>query len=256
MLEMKKYIRFIAEDQVRYGELDGDKVRAISGSIYAEELQYSRDYQLAEVTVMVPVWPGKIIGAGLNYKSAVYARGVEFPKEPILFLKPSTTLIGDGADIVVPTMVVNPVFESELAVVVGRPAKNIKAEEVQNHIFGYCIANDMTAVNLMSPGQPWTKGKALDTFTPISTCIVTGLNHNNIPILGFVNGDMKQEGNTSDMIFGVEELISYISSIMTLETGDLILTGTPVGGAPLEIGDSVECSSPLIGSVKNKLVRL
>lgn len=179
------------------------------------------------------------------------AKGVEFPAEPVLFLKPPSSVIGPGDSILIPPAVKNPAFEVELAVIIGKQAKNVSADSAFDYVLGYCLANDVTAKDHMIKGKPWTKGKSFDTFTPMGPYVVTDIDPDDTVISVSVNGEQKQLSNTSDMIFNVRELIAFISGVMTLEPGDVILTGTPPGGGNFNIGDVIKLSGPQLGEMVN-----
>lgn len=246
-----RFARFSVGKDEYWGLVEGDTVQVITGAPYDDYKVSEAKYALAEVVLLTPVTPGKIIGAGMNYKAVAIAKGVEFPAEPILFLKPGTTLIGSGQNIVVPDKVKTPAFEAELAVVIGKQAKNIAPAAALDYIFGYALANDVTAKDHMPKGQPWTKGKSFDTFTPVGPFLVTGVDPSAVELTLTVNGVVKQQGVTEDMIFDVPALVAFISGIMTLEPGDVILTGTPPGGGEFAHGDVIEIASPQLGSLRN-----
>jgi 2-keto-4-pentenoate hydratase/2-oxohepta-3-ene-1,7-dioic acid hydratase in catechol pathway len=235
-----------------WGLVEGEILRVIQGDLFGSFVVTDEQYALSEVKLLAPVAPTKVIGAGLNYKAVAAAKGVEFPPEPILFLKPLSSITGPGEAIMIPDMVKNPVFEVELAVVIGKQAKNVSREDALNYVFGYTLANDVTAKDHMVKGQPWTKGKSFDTFTPVGPFVVTGLKPDEAEISLTVNGAQKQKSSTSDMIFDVPELIAFISAIMTLEPGDVILTGTPQGGGDFARGDVLGLASPQIGTMENR----
>ena len=249
-----KFARFQAGDKTLWGVVEGEAIRAIAGNYLAEFALTDDIYPLSQVTLLAPVEPSKIIGVGLNYKAVAVSKGTEFPAEPILFLKPLTTLIGPGDDIVIPEMVKSPAFEVELAVVIGKKAKNVTEEDALDYVFGYTLANDVTAKDHMVKGQPWTKGKSFDTFTPVGPYLVTSGDPAKFEISLTVNGVEKQHSLTDDMIFNVQALIAFISSVMTLMPGDLILTGTPVGGSEFSRGDLIGLACSQIGTMKNRAV--
>ncbi|SDF03635.1 fumarylacetoacetate hydrolase family protein [Sporolituus thermophilus] len=249
-----RFARFCADGAEYYGVVEGGALRVISGSIFGEYQITGQTYAIDAVKLLAPVTPSKVVGVGLNYKSVAAAKGVPYPDDPILFLKPSTSVIGPAEDIVVPDSVKQPAFEVELAVVIGKTAKNVSVDRALDYCFGYCLCNDVTAKDHIPKGQPWTRGKSFDTFTPVGPYIVTDISPDDIELVLTVNGVEKQRGRTSDMIFGVRELIAFISSIMTLKPGDVIATGTPPGGDVFAKGDTIEISSPVLGVMRNKAV--
>lgn len=254
---MKLY-RFSYKKVPCWGSLEGNELRLLNGDVLKGEAKPSPEtVALDAVQVLCPVdRPSKIVGVGLNYKSVAAAKGVELPAEPTIFLKPPSSVVGPAESIVVPAIVKNPAFEVELAVVIGRRAKNVTADQALNFVFGYTLGNDVTAKDHMLKGQPWTRGKSFDTFTPLGPCIATAdsLNPDDVILSSAVNGSIKQDGNTNDMVFNVASLIEFISKIMTLEPGDVILTGTMPGSGGVSIGDVIALSSPLIGTMENKVV--
>jgi 2-keto-4-pentenoate hydratase/2-oxohepta-3-ene-1,7-dioic acid hydratase in catechol pathway len=243
--------RFIADGQERYGQVEGDFIRLIAGDIFGDHEPTDKVYSLDAVKLLAPVKPGIIVGLGLNYKKAAAAKGVEFPSEPILFLKPPSGVIGPMDAIQVPDAVTQPAFEVELAAVIGRRAKNVSEAEALDYVLGYTLCNDVTAKDHMVKGQPWAKGKSFDTFTPLGPWIVTDVNPDNVELAASVNGAEKQRDNTADMIFTTRQIVAFVSGIMTLNPGDVIITGTPVGGGEFNRGDTVELSSPQIGVMRN-----
>lgn len=195
--------------------------------------------------------PTKIILVGLNYKDHAKELNMPPPKEPILFLKPITTLIGPEENIIYPKMSKRVDYEAELAVIIKDKIKNIKKDEVMQHIEGFTCLNDITARDLQKLDKQWTRAKSFDTFCPIGPKIIKNINPNNLKIQSFLNDELKQNSNTKNFIFKVEELISFISQVMTLNPGDIIATGTPSGIGPMKKGDKIEIKIEGIGSLIN-----
>lgn len=249
-----KIARFSINDAVHYGVAAGDFLKVITGDIYGEFLVSEQVISMHDVKLLAPVVPSKIIGVGLNYKAVAQAKGTPFPDAPILFLKPPSSVIGPQQEIVITDNVKTPAFEVELAVVIGKQTKNITVQRALDCVFGYTLTNDVTAKDHMIKGQPWARGKSFDTFTPLGPFIETELNPADVSLTLTVNGEQKQSGNTSDMIFNVKEIIAFISSIMTLEAGDVILTGTPPGGGGFAKGDVLRLSSPELGYLENRVI--
>lgn len=202
----------------------------------------------------VPDLPKKIVLVGLNYKKHAKELGMEFSANPILFLKPPSALIKSGQDIVYPSGVSRIDYEAELAIVIKKKAKDICEQEVRDYILGYTCLNDVTARHLQEQDGQWTRAKSFDTFCPVGPCVQTDLNPDSVKIQTFLNGEMKQNAHTSDFIFSVNHIISFISKVMTLEAGDIISTGTPQGVGPMQKGDKVEVVIEGIGSLENKVV--
>jgi 2-keto-4-pentenoate hydratase/2-oxohepta-3-ene-1,7-dioic acid hydratase in catechol pathway len=193
---------------------------------------------------------------GRNYVEHAEEVGAEVPEEPIIFLKPATSVVGPDSPVVYPPDSHNVQHEAELAVVVGRVARNVAAEDAGKYIFGYTAANDVTARDLQRKDGQWTRGKGFDTFCPLGPVIETELDPlERLAVICRVNGEVRQAGFTSDMVFGVAELFEFISRVMTLLPGDVILTGTPSGISSVEPGDLMEVEIDGIGSLANQVVR-
>ena len=199
--------------------------------------------------------PSKIVCVGLNYRDHAEELKMEIPEHPILFLKPPSSLIFHEEAIVYPFQTQELHYEAELAVVIKNRIKNISEEEAPKHILGFTCANDVTARDLQRIDGQWTRAKSFDTFCPLGPKIVSDLDPGNLEIKLYLNGEVKQRSNTSNMIFAVNYLISFISQIMTLEPEDVILTGTPPGVGPMKIGDVVEVEIEGIGRLKNKVTK-
>jgi 2-keto-4-pentenoate hydratase/2-oxohepta-3-ene-1,7-dioic acid hydratase in catechol pathway len=246
-----KYARFSIDGVIFQGLVEGDKIRVITGNIFEQSHTTETTYDLSAVKLLAPVLPTKVVGVGLNYKSVAIAKGVAFPEAPILFLKPPSGVVGPGEAIVIPDKVKQAAFEVEVAVIIGRKAKDVPAYQALEYVFGYTLANDVTAKDHMLKGQPWARGKSFDTFTPLGPYLVVGVDPENIDLGAVVNGESKQSGNTSDMVFSIKEQIAFISGIMTLEPGDVILTGTPPGAELFSKGDVITLSSSQLGMMEN-----
>ncbi|MDK2790369.1 MAG: hypothetical protein PWP15_876 [Methanothermococcus sp.] len=195
--------------------------------------------------------PTKIICVGLNYIDHAKELNMEIPKEPIIFLKPTSAIIYNNDTIVRPKISKRVDYEVELAIVIGKECKNVKKEDAMEHIKGYTILNDVTARDLQEKDGQWTRAKSFDTFCPIGPKIVSDLDPHDLDIQLRLNGEVKQKSNTKNMIFKVDELVEFVSSIMTLYPGDIISTGTPPGVGQLEKGDIVEAEIEGIGILKN-----
>jgi len=206
---------------------------------------------LDEARLLVPVTPGKIVAVGRNYAEHAKELGNEPPAEPILFLKPPSALLAPGGAIAMPAASSRVDFEGELAIVIGRRVKHADASRWRDYVFGFTCANDVTARDLQKRDVQFTRGKGFDTFCPLGPWIETDLDPSDLAIRTRVNGETKQDGRTSQMIFPPSALIAFISGIMTLEPGDVILTGTPSGVGPLADGDTVEVEIEGIGTLRN-----
>ncbi len=237
-----------------WGVVENDSVYRLEGNPFTGGARGAHIGTLATVTLLPPVCPTKIVCVGRNYVAHAAEHGVEVPTEPLLFLKPPSSVIGAGASIVVPSLSQRVEHEAELAVVIGKRCRNVTPEEAWDYVLGVTCGNDVTARDLQRKDGQWTRGKGFDTFCPIGPWIVTGLREADIADLGVVcrvNGAVRQEGRTSQMVFSPAMLIAYAASVMTLEPGDVFLTGTPSGVGLLTSGDVVEVEIESIGTLRN-----
>jgi 2-keto-4-pentenoate hydratase/2-oxohepta-3-ene-1,7-dioic acid hydratase in catechol pathway len=220
-------------------------------SPFGKETGQGARFFLKDLRILPPVRPSKIVAVGLNYKDHIAELGQSVPENPILFLKPQTAVIGPQEPILLPPCSSRVDYEAELAVVMKRRAFRLKKSEVRDSILGYTCFNDVTARDLQTKDVQWTRSKSFDTFAPLGPWIEDELDPGNCTVRCFVNGTLKQEGNTRMLLFPVEELIVFISEIMTLLPGDVIATGTPKGVGPLAPGDVVEVEVEGIGILQN-----
>jgi len=247
-----RFVRYAMDnDAPRYGWILEDRIGAIDGMPFGEYRRLEAEIPLHMVRLLAPVEPGKIICVGRNYAEHAREQNVEVPEIPILFMKPPSSVIGPGDKIILPPQSRQVEHEGELAVVIGRAGRWIAAEDALKHVLGYTVANDVTARDLQRRDGQWTRGKGFDTFCPLGPWIETDLDPADVLVQTRVNGEMRQMASTREMIFSVEQLIAFISSVMTLQPGDVILTGTPAGIGPLLDGDVVEVSVEGIGSLSN-----
>lgn len=204
-----------------------------------------------DATLLPPVTPSKIICVGRNYADHAKELGNEAPSEPLLFFKPPSALLASGGTILRPTMSARVDFEGELVIVIGREAKNVRGAQWRDFVRGFTCANDVTARDLQKKDVQFTRAKGFDTFCPVGPCIEDDLDAGDVRLLTRVNGEVRQDGRTSQLMFPPAALIEYISAIMTLVPGDLILTGTPAGVGPLAAGDEVEVEVEGVGVLRN-----
>lgn len=237
----------------RFGWLLEDQVGPIEGSIFSEFRRLEADLPLESVQLLAPVQPGKIICVGRNYVAHAKEHEAEVPEVPMLFLKPPSSVIGPGQRILLPPQSQQVEHEAELGVVIGKRGRWIQTEEVQNYVMGYLVANDVTARDLQRRDGQWTRAKGFDTFCPIGPWIETEFESADALITCQVNGETRQMASTRDMVFGVRQLVAFASSVMTLEPGDILLTGTPAGVSPLAEGDVVEITIEGIGALRNRV---
>ena len=249
--------RFSLDDEVDFGVVDGDEVAPITGHPFAPFTFTGYRYPLADVKLLAPVIPSKIIAVGQNYAShaAELANGPQdAPGAPILFLKPSTAVIGAGERIVLPPSSERVDFEGELAIVIGRLCKDVPIQRVKDVILGYTIANDVTARDQQMTDRQWMRSKSYDTFCPLGPWMETAIDPSDLGITTSLNGVVKQHARTSEMIFDVATIVAYVSTVMTLLPGDVILTGTPAGVGAMNHGDAVSITIEGIGTLDNTVV--
>lgn len=243
-----KFIRYKVDKTEYRGILDGDKIKRINGTIFHDYSLTTDVVMLSDVTILPPVLPSKIIGFRKNYN------GKREDISPKIFLKPPTTVIASNDDIIIPAEVDDVRIEGEMAVVIGKKCKNIPENHVLHHILGYIIANDITA-SQNSPDLNVTIGKFYDSFTPLGPFINTELDISNLEITTYKNNEICQHGFTSSMVYDVLFQVSYLSHIMTLNPGDVILTGTPADAVNVENGDVVTINIENLGTLENKCVK-
>ena len=202
---------------------------------------------------MLDIRPTKIVAVGRNYMAHIKELGHEVPTEPLLFLKPPSAVVGNGDDVIYPAATHNLHHEAELAVVIGRRCKTVDEAEALDYVAGYTCANDVTARDLQEQDDQWTRAKGFDTFCPLGPRIVPDLDPGSVDVVCRVNGEVRQHGTTSDMLFSVPRLLAYISAVMTLEPDDVVLTGTPPGVGPVARGDSMEVEVEGVGVLHNRV---
>lgn len=249
-----KIVRFKQEKSIKFGELQGETIQIINGDIFNEYTISDQSIPLDSVQLLSPCSITKAVCVGLNYHGHAQEMKQELPAQPLLFLKPSSALNHHGGTIEHPAISNNLHFEAELAVVIKKEAKNIKVQDAADCILGYTCANDVTARDIQFADGQWTRGKGFDTFLPLGPCIETAIDVSNIPIKLYLNDQLKQNSNTNDLIFKVPELVAYITQVMTLYAGDVILTGTPSGVGPMKVGDVVTVELEGIGRLTNRVV--
>jgi 2-keto-4-pentenoate hydratase/2-oxohepta-3-ene-1,7-dioic acid hydratase in catechol pathway len=234
--------------------VEGNWVRSLPQGPFAAPAPGEKVAELREVKLLAPCEPTKVVAVGLNYRSHALELGARLPPSPLLFIKPSTTVIGPEQSILYPDMSERVDYEAELAVVIGKRASKVAPENAAAYILGYTCGNDVTARDLQSRDGQWTRSKGFDTFCPLGPWIVTDLPQpDNTNLYCRLNGAQKQAGNTSDLIFDIPTLVSFISRVMTLEPGDVLMTGTPSGIGPMTRGDAVEVEVQGIGVLRNVL---
>jgi 2-keto-4-pentenoate hydratase/2-oxohepta-3-ene-1,7-dioic acid hydratase in catechol pathway len=251
-----RIVRFEMQGRTGYGILEGEKISVLWGTPYdGLENTTGEVVSLPEVTLLAPCTPSKIVALGLNYRDHAEEFGHPIPDEPLLFLKPSTAVIGPGEDIVYPLMSRRVDYEAELAVVIGRTCRHVREADFRDCVLGYTVINDVTARDLQKKDGQFTRSKSFDTFAPLGPWIETAIpNPDNLTVEAFLNGARRQYSSTRNMIFGVAAQVAFISRIMTLLPGDVIATGTPSGIGPMAPGDVVEIRVEGVGRLQNHVV--
>lgn len=247
-----RFVRLMYEGDCRYGLLEGEIVTLLSDEPFAAWEPHGQ-IPLSEANLMCPVAPAKVVGVGLNFRLHAEEFGAETPSEPVIFLKPSTAVIGPGRPIVIPQGAGRVDHEAELVAVVGRRLHRASVAEAAEGLLGFACGNDVTARDIQGRDGQWTRAKGFDTFCPIGPWVADAT-PDDLAIECLVNGEVRQSARTSDMIFKPYELVSFVSHVMTLLPGDVILTGTPGGISPLAAGDTVEVRIEGIGSLSNPVV--
>ncbi|MEV8266273.1 fumarylacetoacetate hydrolase family protein [Microbacterium sp. NPDC076911] len=245
--------RFSHQEGIKYGIVDETDLVVLSGDpMFAGFEPTGERVPLADAALLAPVIPrSKVVCVGRNYADHAAELGNELPAEPMLFFKPNTAVIGPGDAIVRPKQTTLTSFEGELAVVIGRIAKNVPADSAMDYVFGYTIANDITARDLQKTDGQWARAKGFDTFCPLGPAIETEFSFDDARITTTVNGEVKQDGPISDMIFSVAEIIEYASAAFTLLPGDVVLTGTPAGVGSFVAGDIIDVEITGLGRLRN-----
>jgi len=236
-----------------FGWAKNGKVGKIDGSPFEQFSRFEAETAITEVELLSPVEPSKIVCVGRNYAAHAAEHDAEVPEVPLIFLKPPSTIIPHGGTILLPPQSQQVEHEGELAVVIGKTGRWIPPEEAQDFIFGYTIANDVSARDLQFQDGQWTRGKGFDTFCPLGPWIETDFDPADAMVTCHVNDEMRQMASTRDMVFNVRQLVAYASSVMTMFPGDILLTGTPAGVNTLQDGDIVEVAIEGIGTLRNNV---
>lgn len=254
-----KIARFTTGDDPRYGILDETELVVLAGDpLYGGYDTTGERLPLSEVKLLAPVIPrSKVVCVGMNFPEHRADLAYEGPETPLIFLKPNTAIVGPGDPILIPPVEGRIVHEGELAIVIGAVAKSVKAADYEKYVFGYTIANDVTARDVQRKENKFTRAKGFDTFCPLGPALVTAdalADPQDLTLTVRVDDEVRQEASTRDMIFPVAALLAFISRVMTLEPGDVVLTGTPEGVGPLEAGQVVRVTVPGIGTLENPVV--
>ncbi len=259
-----RIVRFRSGDRPQYGILDGDRVRALHASPFSLRGRAAlqdrssldgQEHRLEKVKLLAPCTPSKVVCLGVNYRSHAVETGLPIPPVPLLFLKPSTAVIGPEEAIVLPRQERRRVdYEAELGVVIGRRAREVPRQRARDFVLGYTCFNDVSERYSQKSDGQWTRAKGHDTFAPIGPWIETEVEPDDLAVESFLNGERRQSGRTGDLIFSVDDVISFVSAIMTLLPGDVIATGTPSGIGKMRPGDVIEIRIEKIGALKNHVV--
>jgi 2-keto-4-pentenoate hydratase/2-oxohepta-3-ene-1,7-dioic acid hydratase in catechol pathway len=247
--------RFSLEGNVAFGVLEGDALDVIKGHPFADFERSGQKIPLEKVRLLSPVLPNKVVAIGRNYSEHARELGNTVPDVPVVFFKPSTSVVGPDDPIVYPGFSAEVHHEAELAVVIGRMCKEVPRDRVQDVILGYTCANDVTARDVQRAEEQWARAKGFDTSCPLGPWVVTDLDPADVAVQCTVNGEQRQLGRTSEMVRSVADLVVHISEAMTLLPGDVILTGTPAGVGPLNVGDEVAVTIEGIGTLTNKVIK-
>jgi len=249
--------RVSIEDQPQYGVVEGDEIALVTGDPLFSPIQPTgRRVPLDEIRLLAPVIPrSKVVAVGKNYADHAAEMGGEVPSSPLIFFKPNTAVIGPDDPIVLPSWSDEVAYEGELAVIIGRICKDVPVERVSEVVLGYTAANDVTARDAQRSDGQWARAKGFDASCPLGPWIDTTFEPEAAQIITRVNGEVRQDGNTADMVRKIPELISFISSAFTLLPGDVILTGTPAGVGALNHGDRVEVEIAGLGTLGNPVLR-
>ncbi len=245
----------LASGEICYGRLDGDWFQPLSGSPFAQSLNElapaGQAVTLAAVTLLAPCQPSKVVCIGRNYVEHAAEHGAEVPAEPLVFLKPPSAVIGPDEAVILPPLSQRVEHEGELVVVVGRRARHLRPDNALDAVLGYTCGNDVTARDLQRRDGQWSRAKGFDTFCPLGPWIETEMEWREQQVQCLVNGQVRQSGGTRDMVFGVPELLAHVTAVMTLEPGDVLMTGTPSGVSPLHAGDNVIVTVSGVGALSN-----
>ncbi len=250
-MAIKKIVRFASEQHVGYGLVQGQKIQALAGSCFGPITETGQVFDLAKVRLLAPCEPTKILAVGLNYKSHLGTRAL--PTEPGIFFKPISAILDPEGTIVVPEGTSQCEFEGELVIVIGKTTRDIEPSEAGDHIFGVTCGNDISARDWQKGDLQWWRAKGSDTFAPFGPMIVQGLNYDDLLLTSRLDGNVKQQQRTSDLIFGVHDIVSFASQYLTLCPGDIIYTGTPGATAALTSGSQVEVEIEGVGVLRNSV---
>ncbi len=248
-----RIVRFSEGGKTRYGIEESGAIRGLRGSPFNQLTSNNTFFDVSSVKLLAPCTPSKIVCLGLNYRSHAEETDLPIPKVPLIFLKPSTAVIGPDDQIVLPRGTKRTDYEGELGVVIGQRAKDVTEKEASQYILGYTCFNDVSERHNQRDDGQWTRAKGYDTFAPLGPCIETEVSPDNLKIETYLNGELRQSARTSDLIFSIPKIVSFISGVMTLLPGDVIATGTPSGIGRLQASDTIEIRIEGIGNLRNSV---
>ena len=246
--------RFSVDGEVSFGVVEGDEVASLASHPFGPLSFSGERHPLGAVRLLAPVLPSKVVAIGKNYADHAREMGGEPPAAPVMFLKPSTSVVGHGDPVARPPSVERLDYEGELAVVIGRLCRDVPVSSALDAVFGYTCANDVTARDQQAADGQWTRAKGYDSFCPLGPWIETSLDPGASRVTTTLNGERKQDAPTSLLLHAVPELVAYVSAVMTLLPGDVLLTGTPAGVGPMDVGDEVSVTVEGVGTLTNKVV--
>ena len=254
-MKITRYVRYFAAGKTTYGILEDQTVHELHGDLFAGAEATGQKMRLSDVKLLAPCVPSKVMAVGRNYKSHIADRNLEPAKEPGLFWKPSSCIVGTEESIVLPEGANNVHYEAELVAVIGKQGKNIPLADVPKHIFGVTAGNDVSERDWQKNDLQWFRAKGSDTFGALGPCIVQGLDYNDLLVECRLNGELRQSQRTKDLIFPIDHVVNYISRFVTLLPGDIIYTGTPGNTKPMAAGDVVEIEIEGVGVLRNRITR-
>jgi len=249
-----RLVRFRFGERIATGAVEDDQVRVLRGTFFEDPVPTGQAVPLDDVRLLAPVLPSKVVAVGRNYADHAAEMGTDVPEEPLVFLKPSTSVVGPGDPIMFPSISKRMEYEGELACVVGRLVRRATSDDAARAILGYTCANDVTLRDLQATDGQWTRAKGFDTSCPLGPWVETEADPSDLALETRVNGEIRQSARTSQLAFDPAQLVAFISSFMTLLPGDVVLTGTPAGVGPLEVGDYVEVALDGVGTLANSVV--
>jgi 2-keto-4-pentenoate hydratase/2-oxohepta-3-ene-1,7-dioic acid hydratase in catechol pathway len=248
-----KVARFIYKKEINWGIVEGEQIFLLKEEPYKKIIRLEKEISLAKIKLLVPATPSKIICVGLNYRDHAAEMKMPLPSEPVIFLKPNTSLIAHQKTIVYPKESSRVDYEAELAIVIKKQGRNIHQSRAKEYILGYTCLNDVTARDLQKKDGQWTRSKSFDTFCPVGPWIETDIDSSRLKIKAILNNKIVQESNTANFIFRVDTIVAFISRIMTLLPGDIISTGTPAGIGPMKKNDKITVEIEGIGRLDNRV---